>query len=124
MQNLLLPLFIVTVLIWCFFRRGRPHAALPEAPLTAEVPYHANGRAMTIREVHVWRSMQQVISEHWREISTIPDTNVRSYPPADRDWGGVIQVYGVDHIALRSDVGNWEAEISSEGRVEVPHEKT
>jgi hypothetical protein len=123
MQNLLLPLFIMTVLIWCFFRRSKQHTALPAVPPASEAPHHANGYAMTIREVHVWRSMQQVISAHWPELSTLSDTNVRSYRSADGYWGGVIQVYGIAQVALRSDIGNWEAEISSEGRVEAPHEK-
>jgi hypothetical protein len=123
MQNLLLPLFIMTVLIWCFFRRSRQPAALPASPPASEAPHHANGHAMTIREVHVWRSMQQVISAHWRELSTLSDTNVRSYRSADGYWDGVIQVYGIAQVALRSDTGTWEAEISAEGRVEAPHEK-
>src|SRR3954451_7557858 len=127
MLSLLQVLFIVMVLIGCFLRwRGQqasPSRALLPPLAAPEVPHHANGRAMTIREVYIWRSMQQVISEHWRELSTISDTKVRSYRPADRDWGGVIQVYGITHLELHSGIGSWAAEISPEGRVEVPHEK-
>jgi hypothetical protein len=32
----------------------------------------------------------------------------------------MIQVYGMRHLELRSEAGNWEADISAEGRVEAP----
>src|SRR5262245_33717211 len=128
MPSLFQALFIVVVLLWCFLRRrgqlvstSRP---LPVPPPLPDAPQHANGQAMTIREVHVWRAMQQVLSTHWRELSTILDSNVRSYPPADPAWGGMIQVYGTEQVTLRSDTGSWEAEISPAGRVEVPREIT
>ena len=123
MQSLLQPLVVMTILIWCFLRRGRWQAeaflVLP-APSVVDPPHHADGRAMTIREVHIWRAMQHVISAHWPELGTVSDRNGRSYQPADRDWGGVIQVYGMRHLELRSEAGNWEADISAEGRVEAP----
>jgi hypothetical protein len=124
MQSLLQSLVVITILIWCFVRRGRwqteAFLVLPEAPSAVDPPHHADGKAMTIREVHIWRAMQRVISAHWPELSTVPDRNVRSYQPADRDWGGVIQVYGMSHLELRSEAGHWEANISAEGRVEAP----
>jgi hypothetical protein len=127
MQSLLLLPVLLVFCLWFFTRLGKqqaqPSRALPVPPLAAEAPHHANGRAMTIREVHIWRSMQHAISAHWSEFSAPPDWSVRTYQPADRYWGGVIQVSGMDHVALRSDMGDWEAEISSEGRVGAPHEK-
>jgi hypothetical protein len=128
MPSLFQALVVVPVRIWGLLRRREPLASrsrlLPVPPLLPEAPRHADGRAMTIQEVHVWRAMQQVISTHWPELRAVPDTNVRSYPPADRAWGGMIQVYGTEHVVLRIDTGNWEAEISPEGRVEVPQQKT
>src|SRR5574341_1155434 len=109
MQSLLQSLVVITLLIWCFLRqRGRQAEALlvlPQAPSAVDPPHHADGKAITIREVHIWRAMQHVISTHWPELSTVPDRNVRSYQPADRDWGGVIQVYGMSHLELRSEAG-------------------
>jgi hypothetical protein len=35
----------------------------------------------------------------------------------------MIQVYGMTHLELHSGIGNWAAEISPEGKVEVPREK-
>jgi hypothetical protein len=124
MQSLLQSLVVITLLIWCFLRRGRWQAeallVLPEAPSAVDPPHHADGKAMTIREVHIWRAMQHVISVHWPELSTVSDWHVRSYRPTDRDWGGVIRVYGMSHLELRSEAGNWEADISAEGRVKAP----
>jgi hypothetical protein len=126
-QSLLLFLVLLAFCLCFFTRLGRLQAqasrTLPMLPPPAEAPHHANGRAMTIREVHIWRSMQHTISAHWPEFSAPSDWTVRTYQPADRYWGSVIQVYGMGHVALRSDMGDWEAEISSEGRVGAPHEK-
>src|SRR2546428_409508 len=87
MQSLLL-LPVLLVFCLCFFTRlgkqqAQPPGALRVPPLPAEAPNHANGRAMTIREVHIWRSMQPAISAHWSEFSAACSAK---YAPRGWSW--------------------------------------
>ena len=66
MKNLTLPIGIFVLLLWLLVR-PRQHQPAPQLEEAAErfaLPSQEDGRAMTIREVHLWRDPQQVSLAH------------------------------------------------------------
>src|SRR2546428_3125208 len=95
-------------------RSSSPPSRRPSSPASIDESLMAK------REAQIWRKMQKVVSEHWDEISSMSDSEVRTYTPSSRYDGVQIKVDGRLRLWLASGLGYWEATISQDGQVATP----